>query len=520
MIYLVRNKINLQSTSIVFIAVLFLICVSSLSAKGKADSLAPRYSWQSERLSILQKDLDLLFDNPDLNNSFIGVSVVGLESGETLYKRNESKNFIPASTQKMLTTAAALTNLGEDFRFSTYFYLDGNIDKNGEFTGNLIIRGMGDPTISKNFFESPELLFDAWVDSLYSLGIRSIRGNIIGDDNYFDDEYYAPGWALDDIIYPYSAQINALSAYDNHVEIMLEPADSIGLNCKYMLYPENSFVGIINHIITIPDDMYLEVFHERESGSNIIEIRGGIRQNPKKSDTRVISSTIDNPTLFFLNLFKTALERNHLRFRGALLDIDDWASRIDYSALSPAFTHYSPRLAEIIAKLNKTSNNLIAEMLLKTMAKEISGRGTFLEGREQLVKCLSKCGIATEKMFIADGSGLSRMNTISPSSQTQFLSKVFHSDFSRTFVSSLAEPGLEGTLKNRLTKTTAAGKLFAKTGSMTGVSTLSGYIISSETESIAFSIMIMNHSVAPSVVQNLQDLVCMRLASFISYRGK
>ncbi len=485
---------------------------------SRADSTKSSGS-SSSQLAELQKDINSLLDNPDFSNGFIGISIVSADNGDVIYKYNDYKNFIPASTQKVLTTSAALEFLGRDFRYNTSLYLDGEIYPGGEFNGNIIIRGTGDPSFSTKFVEDPLDIFDAWTKTLDSLGITSIRGNIIGDDDYFDDTYYPSGWAWDDMVYPFSAQINALSVYDNRIDVVIEQGDSIGALAKIKVVPENNYIKLINKVRTVSDSGLTEVMPEREVGSNIIEVYGAIKFNSKKKESTVVSVTIDNPTLFFLSLLKDALDRRRINFRGALLDIDDCNETFSYMDKNPTCENVSPSLSEIVKKVNKSSDNLIAETLMKTIAKEVTGRGSFSLGIDQIEKFAVRAGLSPERMSVADGSGLSRANYISPRYQTLLLQKVYRSDIKDDILASLALPGEKGTLKNRLTRSRAEKNVWAKTGSMTGVATLCGYVTTKDNETMAFSIMIMNHSVSLNTANNLIDLICMRVASFSRKRS-
>lgn len=273
----------------------------------------------------LQTDIDGLVSTPELSNASIGISIVSIENGEYFYRKNETKNFIPASTLKTLTTAAALEYLGRDFRYSTKIYFDGEPPKDGEFTGNMIIRASGDPTMSSFFYADPIDVLEVIALKLDSLGIRSIRGNIIADDSYFDDNYYAAGWALDDVMYPYSAQVNALSFGDNKVDVRVVPAQNIGELSKITMQPDNTYVRIINNTLTVPSDIPEILTPYREPRTNSIEIRGKIPFDTKLPNTTRgtrMSLTIDNPSLFFLNLFKQTLEKHGIKVRGALLDYE------------------------------------------------------------------------------------------------------------------------------------------------------------------------------------------------------
>lgn len=469
---------------------------------------------QPSPLQELKADINLLLDNPDFSNANIGISIVSLETGEILYKINDNKNFIPASTMKLITTAAALDYLGKDFRYSTSMFLDGELLNNGEFKGNVIIRGSGDPTWSSNFYDNPVEILDEWAAKLDSAGIRTIRGNIIADDNYFDNSSYAPGWAWDDMPYTYSAQIRALSFNDNKIDIIVEQGDTIGKPPRIFFFPENTFVRIINNLRTVATNSFSEVNPVRECRSNIIELNGQIAYDTLKTNQIKLSVTVDMPELYFLNVFKESLLRHQIRFYGALIDIDDYIERINYADLQQFTQHESPKLSNIIDIINRQSHNLAAEMLFKTFAKENTGSGSFAKGTEQVMKYLSKAGIKTEDLFIVDGSGLSRMNLLSPRSLTTLLTYVYRAEYKNEFINSLAIPGAEGTLKRRLRHTLAEKSVKAKTGSMNNVSAISGFVTTRDKEELAFTIMMMNYTVPANLAQNLQDLILMRLASF------
>ncbi len=463
----------------------------------------------------LRKDIDGLLSNPDFSNANIGVIIQSLETGEILYAKNENKNFIPASTQKILTSAAALKYLGSDFTYTTEMYLSGELLKNGEFLGDIIIRGSGDPTLSRYFHEKPLDIIDDWVRKLDSIGIRSIRGNIIGDDNFFDDIYYAPGWAWDDMIYPYSAQVNALSILDNNVDITVRPGDSIGYISKIRVNPDCNYVRILNNVFTGEINEPTSIDAARELTTNIIEINGTIAYDTSgKTSQELLPVTIDNPTKYFLAIFRNFLEDHKIRFRGAVFDIDEWNDNVNYTEMESVGSYTSPPMKEIISVINKKSHNLCAEILLKTIAREIKGEGSFENGTKLLKRFASEKGINPEKISIVDGSGLSRNNLITPAYQAALLSGVYRSEHFETFLSSLAVPGKEGTLERRMTKSLAEKSVKAKTGTMNNISNICGYLTTRDGELLAFSIMLNNFTTPHSLARNLQDLICMRAASF------
>jgi D-alanyl-D-alanine carboxypeptidase/D-alanyl-D-alanine-endopeptidase (penicillin-binding protein 4) len=471
-------------------------------------------NYRINQLEILRSDIRSLINNPDFTNANLGLCVQALESGEYIFNYNESKNFIPASTQKVLTTAAALELLGSDFKYSTKFYLDGNIMPDGEFIGNVIIRGIGDPSISKYHFKEPLEILENWAKVIDSMGIRSIKGNLIGDDSYFDNIYYGPGWSWDDFSYYFSSQVSALSINDNRVDFYIYSGDSIGDYARISAYPNSQYYRIINNIKTTKSQEDNNITGFRNYGTNIISLWGTTSYDALRKKSNSISVTLDNPTLFFLNLFKQKLNERKIVFSGGLLRQADLPERINYSVLNPISEHFSPNLIEILTVINQESHNLSAEMIFKTLGKESTGIGDFEHGSEYILNYVSKAGVNKQNIKIVDGSGLSRLNLMSPRSQVSVLNHIHRSTFRDKFMKTLARPGEPGTLKRRMTKSKAEKNVFAKTGSMNYVSAICGYLTTSDGELMAFSLMFQNFTVPITLANNLQDLILMRLSSF------
>lgn len=493
--------------------ILIILLISSISLFSQEDEFVDSLV-KSNPMLELSKDISNLLDNPDFNNANIGISVYSVDNSEYFFRLNDSKNFIPASTNKLLTSAAALYYLGKDFVYTTKVFLDGNFKSNGEFFGDIYIRGMGDPTFSSYYGKNPEKIIEKWVDILDSLGIQSINGQIIGDDNYFDDVPYPPGWSWDDFNYKFSAETSALTINDNCVDIIIMQGDSIKAPAKISFFPNNSYIRILNNVVTKSDKTISNIIINREVGTNFIEINGEISFNSNERNSIKKQNTIDNPTLFFLNIFKNKLLEKQIRFRGALLDIDDWNSDISYLNLSLIIIEESPKLSEIIKIMNQESHNLTAECILKTIAKETSGIGSFDFGADKVLEFLKYAGISKDNIVIVDGSGLSRFNLISPRYQIAILNWIYRSDYKNELLASFAKPSMKGTLERRLKRTLAEKSVIAKTGSMNNVNNITGFVKTRDGETLAFSIMLNNFTVPASLAQNLQDLILMRLASF------
>ncbi len=461
----------------------------------------------------LKAELDQTFDEPAFSNAFWGVVVQSLKNGEILYSRNPHKNFIPASNLKLFTTAAALVKLGPEFRYSTRFYANGSIDSNGVVNGDLIILGAGDPTITGRYHNGEIVRpLERWADSLKARNITAIKGDIIGDDNYFEEEIMGEGWAWDDQSKWYAAQISALSFNDNCINIYFSAGDSIGSPAKYQLMPETDYAEIINKVSTVRTGLDREISFKRKYGTNRVEIDGAISTG---SSTQRDWFSVENPTLFTVTVFKQTLEKKGIQVSGRPNDIDDlngYSYRTDPANL--IFNYQSPPLWEIVESVNKVSQNLYAELLLRTMGAHFRDIGSAQEGIEVVKEFLQHIGIDTEQFLMADGSGLSRLNMITPTHIVKLLRYMRKNTYGDYFYKSLPIAGGDGTLKNRMQKTAAEGNVRAKTGFVGHVRALSGYVTTSDNEELAFSIIANNYSVPTSMANLIQDLACERLANF------
>jgi len=483
------------------ILILILCCFSFVSAKDNLNEY-----------KTLNKDIETLLNNPKLNNAHVGASIYSIDKEKYVYNLNEEKNFVPASTIKLLTSAAALHYLGSDFVYSNQIYLDGEIKESGEFIGNIIIRGSGDPTLSLDYYNNEKVIFDRVVSKLDSMGIKSIKGNIIGDDNYFDDEPYPSGWAWDDMKYSYSSQVGALNIFDNSISVNINSSDKKNETANISLVPNSDYARIVNNIIASSESEYNEVSFVRDPITNFFEFFGTIPFDPLKKDTVKEHIAIDNPTLFYLSNFSDHLRHFNIRFKGALIDIDDWNETPVYFKIKEKIQKISPPLGDILEVINRKSNNLSAEVVLKTIGKEAAGDGSFDSGVRLVEKFIQKFYDRTD-FNLVDGSGLSRLNYISPSVITNLLKYMHESDDRAIFLNSLAQPGQDGTLKRRMKNTTAQNRIFAKTGSMTGVSNIVAYIVSESGETFIASLFFNNYTMTQAEINNLQDLIIMRLAS-------
>lgn len=493
----------------IFLLPLFLLSVLSFAQEEQVihvDSV-PKYSFST--IPDFWNQMDDIFDDPNFSNAHWGVVIQSLENGEYFYKRNENKFFIPASNMKLFTSAAGLVKLGADYKFSTNIYTEGEID-GSTLNGNLVIQGRGDPTISGRFFDNNiHKIFNDWADSLLEKGIDEISGNIIGDDDLFDDTGLGTGWAWDYESYWYAAPSGAISFNDNCVDIFVSVDANTNL-AKVTTSPNTKYVIVLNKVLVVGDDSTTSIKIYRERGTNVISVYGTV----KPGDNVKTYCTINNPTQYFVVVLKDVLEKKGIKVTGYPVDVDDIPEPLDYGRMRLLFTHYSQPLKDIIKVINKNSQNFFAEQLLKTIGLEIEGYGTIENGVKASNAVFEDMGMNTDNLILVDGSGLSRLNLVTPRKIVSLLNYMYKSNFYIPFYNSLPIAGMDGTLGNRMKNTKAQNNVRAKTGYLGAVRSLSGYVFTGDNEPVAFSIIANNFNVPLKLAENIQDLVCLRLANF------
>ena len=493
--------------NIKIIAIIVFVSSLNFGQEVRLDTV-PKYSIAT--VQDFSEQIEDIFNDPNFTNAIWGASIQSLVTGEYFYKKNENKLFMPASNQKLITSAAGLLLLGPMYRFKTEIFSTGKLD-GSILNGDLIIKGYGDPTISGRFNnDDMTKIFRDWADSLLAHGIDEIRGNILGDDNAFDDVSLGEGWAWDYESDWFAAPSGALSFNDNCIDIVVKPA-SAGEPAVITFSPESKYAIIINKVNTVGRDSSTNVKIFRERGTNIISVYGSIRE---KDDSLKIFATINNPTQYFVVTLKAILEQKGITVSGFASDLDDITNASTQSQAKLIFTHHSVFLKDIIKVLNKNSHNFYAEQLLKTIGFEKRGYGSSSRGIETVKATLNEIGINTDNMEIVDGSGLSRLNLISPTQISVLLNYMYKSEVFTYYYNSLPVGGVDGTLANRVRKTRAQNNVRAKTGYINGVRSISGYIFTGDKEPVAFSIIANNFTVPVVLADNLQDLICIRIANF------
>ncbi|MAT58123.1 MAG: D-alanyl-D-alanine carboxypeptidase/D-alanyl-D-alanine-endopeptidase [Ignavibacteriae bacterium] len=489
--------------------IIFFILILQITLPAlRIDSTKAELQKSNDKLLLLRNEIDDILSDPNFSNAVMGVYVKSIKNGEVLYKRNQDKLFVPASAVKLFTTAAALLYLGPNYKYETTLYASGEISEN-KITGNLIVKGSGDPTISNRFENGKsDVILNKWAVDLKNLGIETIDGNLIGDATEFEESKLGKGWSWEHESYWYSAKPCALSFNNNSIAITIF-RNNKG-NIIYKTDPETNYVTIINRIENSkfePTNIELS----RKSGTNIINLIGNISED---DDSVKVYASVDSPSLYFISVFNDVLVKNNIQVEGYIADSETIENELFYQDYIPLFTHTSPVLKEIIWETNKNSNNFYAEQILRTIGLEIYNYGSGENGIKALYQLFNKMGINENGVKIVDGSGLSMYNLVTPKQIVNLLIYMFKSDQFDNFYNSLPIAGYDGTMADRMKKTNVQKKVRAKPGFMENVKSLSGYVQTQDNELLAFSIIVNNFIVPSNLVNYIQDNICLRLANF------
>ena len=446
-----------------------------------------------------------------------------LKSGDTLYAFNPQKLLIPASNLKIVTLASAAERLGWDYAYETQILAVGAIDA-GTLDGDLLVVGSGDPSLVAADGMSSRV-FDEWAGRMKALGVRTILGRVVGDDNAFDDEELGFGWSWDDLPEEYAAGVSALQFNENAARVTIRPGAAAGELASIDLTPPGTGLVIDNGLKTGAPDSPPSIAARRLPGSPRLELRGSIPLGAMPV-TRVVS--VDNPTLFAVAALRDALIARGIDVRGPAVDIDDLAHPPKRSDGVALITYRSPPLSTLAVRLMKASQNLYAETLLKTLGirrvSEVSDvsdtcaaacGASAAAGRAAVQATLRAWGVPVDALIQRDGSGLSRYDYVTAEALVAILTHVDRDETLRgPFEASLPIAGRDGTLANRMKGTAAEGNARAKTGSMSNVRALSGYITSADGEPLVFSILANNFETTADVINRATDAIVVRLAQF------
>ena len=474
--------------------------------------IAPQHS---EGISLLQQDgnvskldgsISAIVNTDSFSTGFAGIYIQRLKDHTTLFALNQDRVFLPASNNKILTSAFALQTLGPDFSYHTYVKRSGIMVSNGTLRGNLILVGSGNPILS--FKDIQDM-----AKQVKESGIHRIYGNIDYDDSLFDRQRLGDTWAWDDEPYYYSAQISALNLNENMIEVRAFPGKKEGLPLRGALYPDIGYVKLKVSAVTGAAKSLNSVYFGRVRGRNIITIAGSIPISTLTKNAPKAPITIENPSRYAADYLVYCLHKDGVIIR----DSAGPSPLVPPKGSVNVAQNVSPPLSTILRLMNKPSDNLLAECLMKTAAAKISGVGTGGEGGtgvQDARAVLLKIGLIPGELHQSDGSGLSRTNFISPRNFIRTLTFLYKSPNFHIFYVSLPIAGVDGSMRRRLTDTLAANNCHAKTGYVSQVNTVSGYVTDKDGDMIVFSILFNNMLAPYNACTGAQDKIIELLAEY------
>jgi D-alanyl-D-alanine carboxypeptidase/D-alanyl-D-alanine-endopeptidase (penicillin-binding protein 4) len=483
-----------------------LLLIAALLVSNCAGTYQQRSTMFPEKNLARQIDRQIAY--PELETALVGIMVQSVKTGEILYQHNANTLMMPASNEKIPTSAAALVRLGPDFRYQTPVYIAGKIE-DGILKGDLIIVASGDPTFSSRFCENKTdcYIFQAWADSLRAKGINAIEGDIIGIDDVFDDESIGYGWSLNNLSYSYSTQIGGFMYNENMARVIIM-ADSSGEYMNIKIIPDLGYLKIEPALVINHDETEISV--DRIPETNTIQITGKIRPG----DRHIENVSIHDPTIYFLSALKWELVLLGIPVYGQPIDADVLTTKEKFSQNKLLFTQNSVLFKDVLKILMKESQNLYAESLVKLLGYRFGKEGSFEEGAKIVKQTLRRFGLEEDSYSFMDGSGLCRYNYISPAHLVKILRNMYYHRYSEIYRQSLPIAGVDGTIDYRMKGTAAQNNIFAKTGTISNVRCLSGYAITKDSETLVFSTMFNNFLCSVNVMMDVQDQICMLLSSF------
>lgn len=549
------KSINRESISVLLTALVitFVTAVAPLNVHVYAQSAArstPRQSTSTAgkgasssnasapvTLSDLRNRIEEIVRQPALEPGFFAVKIVSLDSGQVIYEQNANKFVRPASNMKLYTVAAAFDRLTPDFHFVTSVYAKEGLD-DGKIKGDLFVYGRGDPSIAARFNNGDYFKgINDLADRIVAAGVKRIKGDLVGDESYFNGAPVGSGWEWEDLTWSYGAQVSALTINDNAIDLNIRPGDRIGAPVSIVTGPPaTSFMTIVNRATTTARGSRGDLRIYRGLGANSLEISGTL---PMGEAGFVGGVAIPDPALAFVSMLRDALIKRDVKIDGRVRTVTASSGGSIIPVVSSASlaqpmnmpaqmapveiaTLPSPAFNSIAAQTLKPSQNQYTELILRTLgrtqppASSETGRTRDDEerGLDILKAFLRQAGVGGSEVALNDGSGLSRNDLISANTTIQLLTFMSKHKYFAQFREALPIAGVDGTLRTRMRGTPAEGNVRAKTGSLSSVASLSGYVTTAAGEHLVFSMMLNNYPDAVAVRRDSIDAIAVLLASF------
>jgi D-alanyl-D-alanine carboxypeptidase/D-alanyl-D-alanine-endopeptidase (penicillin-binding protein 4) len=479
------------------------LCFLLLASLGCA---ARRSGPDADALNRLRADIIAATRQPGVTRASWGIVVDSLDHHDRLVDLNSRALFVPASVAKLVSVATAADAVGWDYRFETTLLTTGSVSQ-GRLFGDLVIVGSGDPSIGGRGGGD----LSGLVAAVKAAGFERIEGRIVGDDDALEEPRPQLAWAWDDLGYTTGALFGALNLGENRTTVTVAPGPGAGTPAVVSLDPRARERPILNRTVTAPAGSPLLVWPEQRPGEPSLTIAGSI---PIDAQATQVGIATGNPTLWFARVLRSRLIEEGIIVTGEAFDIDDLTPPPDRTEATTLFSYRSPTLAEIARPLLKDSINLYGEAYMRLNANSGSfpTNDAALEGMR---KRLAAWGVPDGSYQLVDGSGLSRRDAISPEAIMIVLRRMFDASGASPFLAALPVGGMDGSLAGRMKGTAAEGNVRAKTGTMSNIRSLAGYVTSRSGEHLAFAIVINNFEGTGAEANQAIDAIAVRLAEFM-----
>jgi D-alanyl-D-alanine carboxypeptidase/D-alanyl-D-alanine-endopeptidase (penicillin-binding protein 4) len=486
----------------------------------KQSTAPPAKSQQRRNIAAANRfsaRVDVALSDPSATKGEWGLLIADAATGETLFALNDEKYFVPASNMKLFSTALALSKLGVDYKFHTTLETRGTISDDGTLSSDLILVGRGDPNLSNRKFPfnlkeefdgPPEKVLAELADKLVAKGVKQIKGDVVGDDSYFPREPYPDGWEIGDMVWEYGAAISAIVLDDNTATLTLTPGLLAGDAVKAEIAPATPDFYVENDVVTSAAEVKSDLTLTREPGAQLVVVRGTL---PANSAPRKLILAVHEPALHAAAVLQKLLTDRGVKITGNPRAVHIPEVPPDATPRAILAEHVSIPLGDSVKLVNKISQNLHTEMLLRTAARQ---SGIWAKP-EDLMKFptdfYAAAGIAPDDVIQTDGSGLSRHDLVTPRAIVTLLKYAQTQPWFSAYFASLPVAGVDGTLEDRMRTTIAAGRIHAKTGSVEHVRTRSGFAETPNGRTLIFSFLSNNQGGKNHEATDALDALCVAM---------